>query len=417
MRIVRALVVVAMVTLGMPAGAQAAETISVEGDAIRYTGDEGANSFHLGQAGPGEWEFTTEATPGPGCRTSDFSGRVACTVTGVTRIVLAFGDGPDNFEAFGRTDFPLRVELDLGPGHDHFVGGSYGADDIRLGEGNDWGGDSLGDDRIDGGPGNDGIGGGAASSGDDTIIGGAGNDSLSGVEGNDRLEGGGGDDWIYPDIGDDVMDGGEGNDTIGGQPASGPTLCHPASGTDTLLGGSGNDQICATDNVAVIDAGDGDDAISTLDAAPDGPIACGAGADSLWSDAVDAVGIDCEFQSQPELVLVPSGSPDVLPVRMPCAPGACAGIVTAFPTPDVPAPAPGALPPLRPAKPSAKPLARQRFQLRRRARRTVRLHLRKRAARRLRKLGETRVEARVVFTQKGRRYVVRRSFAVGPRKR
>ncbi|WP_372573066.1 RCC1 domain-containing protein [Ruegeria jejuensis] len=73
--------------------------------------------------------------------------------------------------------------------------GSFGADLLRAG---------AGDDRING------------RWGDDIVSGGAGEDRLKGGFGNDLLNGGTGNDWLKGGFGRDTLDGGEGNDVLTG---------------------------------------------------------------------------------------------------------------------------------------------------------------------------------------------------------
>jgi Ca2+-binding RTX toxin-like protein len=77
------------------------------------------------------------------------------------------------------------------------------------------------------------------------IDGGDGNDTLGGAGFDDTLHGGGGDDNINGGGGNDVLDGGDGNDSLDG-----------STGRDTINAGAGNDYITATDGEAdTIDGG------------------------------------------------------------------------------------------------------------------------------------------------------------------
>ncbi|MBY0589471.1 hypothetical protein K2X85_20030 [bacterium] len=172
------------------------------------------------------------------------------------------GDGNDLL--YGETIFPANGAA---YGRDTIVGGSgddtiYGdgdggegaADELRGGDGNDtiYGdgskGASDGFDTIWGGNGNDTIYGdmdgaeGAADrlygeDGDDFINGGGGNDRLEGGVGNDILLGGDGGEGAA-----DSIAGGDGRDILVGD--GGPSILNNrASGVDTLEGGSGQDII------------------------------------------------------------------------------------------------------------------------------------------------------------------------------
>jgi len=217
------------------------------------------------------------------------------------------------------------------------------------------------------------------------------------------VDGGPGNDIIQPSEGDDTLDGGPGNDWVG---------CDDP-GNDIVHGGPGDDHVCGGFGMDTIDAGPGDDSVSSLDGQIDGLVSCGAGADVVWSDPFDPTGLDCEQQGQPQVIVLPA--PDVLPVTLPCAAGACAGKTTVYATPTAPQPAIGGPPPRIAPKASGKSLAQVNFKLGAHATRTLRLRLSKSAAKRLKRLGKTTVEARTVFTQRGKRYAVRRTFGVRPK--
>lgn len=70
-----------------------------------------------------------------------------------------------------------------------------------------------GDDRLDGGAGDDWLQG---NGGNDELVGGAGADGLYGGRGDDNLSGGAGDDWLVGDSGNDVLEGGAGDDRLMG---------------------------------------------------------------------------------------------------------------------------------------------------------------------------------------------------------
>lgn len=108
-------------------------------------------------------------------------------------------------------------------------------------------GSATDDDRLEGGPGNDVIHGGA---GHDSIDGGLGNDTLYGDDGNDTIAGGGGKDVIYGGAGQDTLTGGpetvkmygnDGNDVLSG--GTGNDYLFGENGNDTLIGGAGNDYL------------------------------------------------------------------------------------------------------------------------------------------------------------------------------
>jgi len=124
---------------------------------------------------------------------------------------------------------------------------------------------TQGDNRLNGGPGNDIIqtfGANdviAGGSGNDLIITGGGNDSVGGGDGNDTIisgsgsdvvAGGTGDDFIFGGKGDDLVDGGDGNDLVSGD-----------RGNDTVLGGSGSDTVFGGQGNDVVGGGDGNDTL------------------------------------------------------------------------------------------------------------------------------------------------------------
>ena len=114
------------------------------------------------------------------------------------------------------------------------ITGTYGADTLKGGMGNDVIVGLEGADNLDG------------QAGADTIDGGAGNDTINGSFGNDSLLGGSGNDTITDDQGSNVLDGGEGNDTL---------TSKSLSGNHTLKGGSGADNLTATGKNVALEGG------------------------------------------------------------------------------------------------------------------------------------------------------------------
>jgi Ca2+-binding RTX toxin-like protein len=118
----------------------------------------------------------------------------------------------------------------------------------------------LGDDKLDGGGGNDTI---YSGEGNDTVGGGSGDDIVYGWEGDDTVTGGAGRDILSVWIGDDSVNGGTGNDIILGgagtdtlhggddSPVLGDAISGEAgddkiygdAGSDFLLGGAGDDKL------------------------------------------------------------------------------------------------------------------------------------------------------------------------------
>jgi Ca2+-binding RTX toxin-like protein len=399
--------------LAAPAAASAATTLGVENGAIRYVGDNGGNHFEVWPAENGEQAFwVADGTVlGSGChrRAPDDPSDAArfsntlCSLSGVSRIEFVGGDGRDVFTAGHTQVTDLPVFADMGPGDDNFEFGSTQTDYVSTGTGNDFYLDGIGNDYVDLGPGDDVVPTAAGISfGDDTILGGDGNDNIDGNTGNDVIVGGRGDDIFQPGDGDDKLDGGPGNDEIG---------CDDP-GNDTVDAGPGDDRVCGGLGSDTIDAGDGNDSVSSFDNQLDGLVSCGAGTDVVWSDPFDPVGLDCEQQGAPRVVVLTT---PVLPVALPCN-GACSGTTAVFATPNAATPTAGVIPSKDRPVAVGGALAKAKFKLAKHAKRTVRVKLTATAAKRLKKLGKTTVESRTVFTQGGKRYSVRRTFGVKPKK-
>ena len=173
-------------------------------------------------------------------------------------------DGQDAFPLDGRF---AGTSSPAGPGPDKLVGtvlndlicGLGGADNIKALAGDDTVfGDQCnaiaralasatgdGNDRIDGG------------SGDDTLYGAGKNDSLIGGSGGDKLYGGSGNDVLTGGPGDDRLEGGSGHDVLKGGP-----------GKNTYVGGAGRDTIVAVNHAK--------DSVN-----------CGGGRDSVRADRKD----------------------------------------------------------------------------------------------------------------------------------
>jgi Ca2+-binding RTX toxin-like protein len=226
---------------------------------------------------------------------------------------------------------------------------------------------------IQGGSSNDTIHGGAASEflsgghGDDTIDGGGGDDELDGQFGNDTLAGGIGTDTIgaringhhvklgagtlvlgSSDDGTDAIAGdievarfegdynsddeidasgwpgklvanlAGGNDVVTG--GTGVNEIHGGADNDRIVGGPANDRLYGDDGKDLLDGaagadeyygGEGEDDLRTIDGLAEAGIACGGGADVLYSDPGDASDGSCEAIAhelpKPPGPAVPSG--------------------------------------------------------------------------------------------------------------
>jgi Ca2+-binding RTX toxin-like protein len=129
--------------------------------------------------------------------------------------------------------------------------GDGGNDRIEGGAGNDiiYGG--AGRDYIDGREGNDTLFG---EAGNDYLYGGRGNDAIEGGDGNDYLEGGKGNDFLHGNAGNDVVSGGRDDDWAFGD--VGNDVLYGGSGTDQIFGGDGNDHVRA-EKADFVDGGAG----------------------------------------------------------------------------------------------------------------------------------------------------------------
>ncbi|SEH43531.1 Regulatory P domain of the subtilisin-like proprotein convertase [Magnetospirillum fulvum] len=109
-------------------------------------------------------------------------------------------------------------------------------------------------DMLDGGDGNDALGGDYGSvAGDDWLEGGAGNDTLDGNGGNDVLQGGSGTDQLWGKDGNDIAYGGSGNDVLLGE--NGSDVLVGGSGADYLDGGAGSDLVTVDGDIGTISGG------------------------------------------------------------------------------------------------------------------------------------------------------------------
>lgn len=165
------------------------------------------------------------------------------------------GDGQDTISGragddliYGNRDIDW---IDGGSGEDTIFGGQNNGPET---ENNHQFARRLGIETIMGGGGNDYIYG---NHGGDSIDGGSGDDFIFGGQDNDRLYGGAGSDLIAGNKNDDILSGGDGNDVLDG--GSGNDLLIGGPGDDRLQGGDGHDEILGGLGADVIDGGAGDD--------------------------------------------------------------------------------------------------------------------------------------------------------------
>jgi len=129
------------------------------------------------------------------------------------------------------------------------------------------------------------------TSGDDSMFGRGGNDKLFAKAGNDYVDGDSGNDELHGGPGDDVMAGRGGHDAIYGN--EGDDRITGDRGRDRIFGGSGNDTIFGNLDPDRVDGGPGNDRINVVHGGRDS-VTCGPGRDTVFADAGDKVGPDCE---------------------------------------------------------------------------------------------------------------------------
>ena len=182
------------------ASAQAAGTLSYQGDTLNWTAVDAAQTVMLDGDYGSKVRFTGDDVSGglpSGCTTDEWGNTVECMVPS-GGVVMTGGAGVDAF--FTGTAVPAGITVTMiGNGGDDRL-----KDDNRQGRTVLRGGD--GNDTLYGGPGDDDIDG---EGGNDDVQGQAGNDVVRGGAGHDTMSGDG-----FNDPGTDVIDGGDGIDTI-----------------------------------------------------------------------------------------------------------------------------------------------------------------------------------------------------------
>ena len=345
MRLTKAALTALVITLVVPAAAQASRVELLPGNVqncdkggcvpatahfLTYTGGSGEVNHVKAERGSGGWtirDATAVLEAGQGCTSSDE--HTAVCGQSSSPIKFELGDGDDDFD--GRT-LDTGVTVNGGAGND-LIRGGFGPDTIDAGDGSDQVAGAGGADQLKGGGG-----------GTDTIRGGASSDTLSdedglapgpdtfdGEEGVDRLDysarvggvtvdlsapgrpqlgegdtvtsieeviGGEGPDLLIGTPARDVFEGRGGDDRIAS--AGGDDAVDGGGGGDRLQSGEGNDGVSGGDGADFISAsagndrlaggngrdtligGPGDDRLDTADGAAD-TITCGRGADRLRS--------------------------------------------------------------------------------------------------------------------------------------
>ena len=188
--------------------------------------------------------------------------------------VLLGGGGGDLLQGKAGPD-----RLDGGAGADRLFGGA-GGDDLRGGAGPDALGGGLGPDLVSGGPGRDIAFYGQRGLTVRVTIGAGANDGVAGERDNVRSDVEG----IFSGRGNDVLVGnGRANRLFGG---AGNDTLRGMGGSDVLTGGAGDDRIDARES-------GGPMSLAAQAGAVD-QVVCGAGNDTAFVDAADAVDPDCE---------------------------------------------------------------------------------------------------------------------------
>jgi hypothetical protein len=182
------------------ASAQAAGTLSLQGDTLAWTAVDAAQIVMLDGDYGGKVRFTGDDVRGalpPGCGADEWGNTVECAVP-AGGVAMTGGAGADSFFTGSAVPAGITVTMIGGGGNDALKDDNReGRTVLRGGEGND---------TLFGGPADDDIEG---EGGNDDVQGQAGNDVVRGGAGNDTMSGDG-----FADPGSDVVDGGDGVDTI-----------------------------------------------------------------------------------------------------------------------------------------------------------------------------------------------------------
>lgn len=209
--------------------------VDLDFDTVDERADGGIDTvrvFVTGYTLPDEVENAVLFLPGP-----FFGNDIANRVTGsYAADYIDAGGGDDTVRGGGGGDMLVG-----GDGHDSLVG-ETGEDLLEGGLGNDTLNGGSGDDEVSGEAGDDNLNG---AMGDDALEGGLGHDWLVGGGGHDEIAGGLGDDTAQGGVGNDVLSGDGGNDLLRG--GGGDDVLDGGLGRDTLVGGPGADIFVLSD--------------------------------------------------------------------------------------------------------------------------------------------------------------------------
>jgi Ca2+-binding RTX toxin-like protein len=270
-------------------------------------------------AGPGDSDLTLASGNNWTDAAQTLTGTGGCTGSPVVHCpngnaTITFRGGNDRFtNAFYFYD----LSIDGKGGNDTIV--ANGAHTTATG--------GAGDDTIDisangsptgsGGAGNDQLRGGYPSNAATTLSGEGDDDLVVGNSNNDTLTGGNGADQLFSAHGNaGTADGGAGDDVIVNLATAtipGTFAETGSGGDDTIVGGRWTDIVKAGNDDDVIDVS-GDAATAT------DKVSCGRGVDTVYADAGDVIGDDCE-------TILPGPAPD-----LPVVDAALAHLAAAFPT-------------------------------------------------------------------------------------
>jgi hypothetical protein len=288
---------IAACLLAAPPAMGATATVDYGQDRLEFTASAGERNL-LTVTGSGDTYYVEDAvsniSAGSGC-TQQGSKRVRCSSNQIDSTYFDLRDQDDSLTNSASID----VEASAGDGADKLTGGSSN-DKLYGGNGDDLLDGGFGADVIDGDDGRDRVSYAARTAGVNVNLGTWwGGDGQSGewdfVSSIEEVVGGSGDDRIAGTGAANTFIGGAGNDTLEGE-----------DGNDVLEGGTGNDKL---------DAGTGDDTLLSRDDGPDN-VMCGAGADSIDADAVDALAADCERPAAPTTALPGAATLDRVPATI-----------------------------------------------------------------------------------------------------
>jgi Ca2+-binding RTX toxin-like protein len=268
-------------------------------------------------AGPGDSDLTLASGNNWTDAAQTLTGTGGCTGAPVVHCpngnaTITFRGGDDRFtNAFSFYDLTID---------------GNGGDDTIVANGNHTtASGGIGDDTIDvnangsptghGGSGDDELRGGYPSSAATTLTGDADDDLVVGNSNSDTLTGGSGNDQLFSARGNaGSADGGAGDDVI----VNLATAVIPGSFTE--LGNNGDDTIAGGRWTDIVKAGNGDDVVDVSGDATTDKVSCGRGDDTVYADAGDVIGDDCE-------TVLAGPAPD-----LPAKDAALAHLTAAFPT-------------------------------------------------------------------------------------